>query len=207
MHLPADTRNVIFDLGEVIIDLDIPGTIARFSGRTGKTPEEVRSIYSSSGVFLDYEKGLISDAEFRSGANRLFGSDIGDDEFDSIWNSMLLRLPAERLDLLERVAGKYRTFLLSNTNAIHLKAFTEMVGKLVAPRRLEEYFEKAYYSHEIRMRKPDAEIFNFVLKEKGLDPAQTVFLDDNADNIKGASGLGIQAIQVTRPDILFQLFE
>lgn len=206
MRLPSNTRNVIFDLGEVIIDLDIPGAISRFAGRTGKTPDEVRTIYTSSDVFLGYEKGLMGDAEFRAGANRLFGTDIGDEEFDSIWNSMLLRLPVERLDLLQRVAGQYRTFLLSNTNAIHLKAFTEMVRKLVGARRLEEFFEKAYYSHEIRMRKPDAEIFNFVLKENDLDPAETVFLDDNADNIKGASVLGIQAIQVTHPELLFQLF-
>lgn len=198
--------NIVFDLGEVIIDLDIPGTIQKFAAQSGKTVEEIRKIYTSSDVFLNYEKGLISDEEFRSGANRLFGTSYSDDEFDGVWNGMLRQLPAKRLQLLKKLSGQYRIFLLSNTNAIHLRQFTKMVQDVSAAMSMEDYFEKAYYSHLVKMRKPDAEIFEHVLKESSLEAAQTLFLDDNEDNIIGARACGIQAERILQPDQLFEIF-
>lgn len=199
--------NIVFDLGEVIIDLNIPGTIQKFADQSGKSLEEVRKIYSASDVFLNYEKGLISDEQFRSGANQLLGTSYADEEFDSTWNGMLYRLPPERLQLLKRLSSRYRIFLLSNTNAIHLRQFTKMVQAVSGEKSMDAYFEKAYYSHLIKMRKPDAEIFEFVLKDSKLDAAQTLFLDDNEDNISGARACGIQAERILKPDQLFQIFQ
>ena len=199
--------NIVFDLGEVIIDLNIPGTIQKFADQSGKSLEEVRKIYSASDVFLNYEKGLISDEQFRSGANQLLGTSYADEEFDSTWNGMLYRLPPERLQLLKRLSSRYRIFLLSNTNAIHLRQFTKMVHSVSGEESMDAYFEKAYYSHLIKMRKPDAEIFEFVLKDSKLDAAQTLFLDDNEDNISGARACGIQAERILKPDQLFQIFQ
>lgn len=202
MHIPDGISNIIFDLGEVIIDLDIPGTLRRFAERSGRTEQEVRDIYSASDVFLNYEKGLISDEAFREGANRLFGTNMASDEIDAIWNNMLVHLPLRRLEFLDRIKQNYRTFLLSNTNAIHLRAFNAM---LPGSRPLESYFERAYYSHIMNMRKPDAEIFLRVLEENNLRPEQTLFLDDNADNIQGAAACGIVAVRVARPDDILSL--
>lgn len=207
MKIPPHIRHVIFDLGEVIIDLDIPGTVEKLSRLSGKTPAEVREIYSSSETFLDYEKGLISDEEFRSGANRLLGTDMSMEEFSAIWNGMLYRLPEERLQLLDRIRPDYRTFLLSNTNALHLEAFNAMVQTISPSRRMHDYVEYAYYSHLVNMRKPNEEIFRLVLEEQNLKPEETLFLDDNADNIIGASRLGIHAIRVTGPEVIFNLFD
>ena len=199
--------NIVFDLGEVIIDLNIPGTIQKFADQSGKSLAEVRKIYSASDVFLNYEKGLISDEQFRSGANQLLGTSYADEEFDSTWNGMLYRLPPERLQLLKRLSNRYRIFLLSNTNAIHLRQFTKMVHSVSGEESMDAYFEKAYYSHLIKMRKPDAEIFEFVLKDSKLEAAQTLFLDDNEDNISGARACGIQAERILKPDQLFQIFQ
>lgn len=206
MTLSPRIRNLIFDLGEVIIDLDIPGTINRFSERTGKSPQEVRDIYTSSQVFLDYEKGLISDDAFHEGANRLFGSDLSREEFFMTWNGMLNRLPPERLTLLDELRPKYRVFLLSNTNALHVVAFDRMVAAIDPKRRMQDYVDHAYYSHLVKMRKPDAEIFQLVLDEQRILPEESLFLDDNADNIIGASALGIQTVRVTGPEVIFNLF-
>ncbi len=202
----AGIRNVIFDLGEVIIDLDIPGTIKKLCKHSGKSPDEVRKIYTSSDVFLNYEKGLISDQDFRAGANELLGTSFEDDEFDLIWNGMLRDLPLKRLELLERLKSKYRVFLLSNTNEIHLREFTGLVRSISGKASMETYFEKAYYSHQIKMRKPDAEIFMYVLQNSNLVPGETLFLDDNADNIIGASACGIRAVRVINPDLIFEIF-
>lgn len=199
--------NIVFDLGEVIIDLNIPGTVQKFAEQSGKSAEEVHKIYSSSDVFLNYEKGLISDDEFRSGANRLLGTSYAAPEFDAIWNGMLHRLPLERLQLLKRLSSRFRIFLLSNTNAIHLRQFTKMVQAVSGEKSMEDYFEKAYYSHEIKMRKPDAEIFQFVLKDSNLEARQTLFLDDNQDNIIGARACGICAERILKPDQIFQIFK
>lgn len=202
MRIPDGISNIIFDLGEVIIDLDIPGTITRFAQRSGKTEQEVREIYTASDVFLNYEKGLIGDEAFREGANRLFGTDMPPDEIDSIWNSMLRHLPQRRLDFLDRIRNRYRTFLLSNTNAIHIRAFQAFMPD---NRSLESYFEKVHLSHLMKMRKPDAEIFHQVLNENNLLPQETLFLDDNADNIRGAAACGIVAVRVEHPDDILTL--
>lgn len=202
MRIPDGISNIIFDLGEVIIDLDIPGTVRRFADRSGKSEQQVREIYTASDVFLNYEKGLISDQDFRDGANRLFGTDMADDEIDSIWNSMLRHLPERRLELLDRLKSGYRTFLLSNTNAIHIRAFH---AHMPGTRSLESYFEKVYFSHVMNKRKPDAEIFEQVLQENGLKPEKTLFLDDNADNIRGAAACGIVAVRVVHPDDILKL--
>lgn len=198
-------RNVIFDLGEVLLDLAIQNTITRFSELSGQTPEQVKKIYTSSEVFLNYEKGLIDDEAFRSGANQLFSTNIPDNHFDEIWNGMLYNLSVERLELLNNLADQYRLFLLSNTNEIHIRRFTE-ISLAVSARSLESYFEKTYYSSRIKMRKPDKEIFEYVLSENNLIPQETIFLDDNVDNIAAAQALGIQGIQVSHPSILFEIF-
>ena len=200
-------KNVLFDLGDVIIDISIPGTITKFAERSGLSTQEIREIYYHSDVFLNYEKGLISDDEFFAGINQIFSTDMSFDEFKSIWNGMLIKIPQERLLLLDKVSKSYRTFLLSNTNNLHLLRFTEMMHEISPERSLESYFERAYYSHQMSMRKPDAEIFEFILKQNNLRPEETIFLDDNADNIYGAAQVGIVAVLVKNPNQLFEIFK
>jgi len=200
-------KNIIFDLGDVIIDLSIPGTLNRLAERSEKTSDQVKSLYWSSQTFHDYEKGLLTNAAFFQGANDLLGTDMSFEEFSEIWNSMLIRIPEERLHLLDRLSRTFRLFLLSNTNDIHLRRFTEMMEVVSPGRPLEYYFEKTYYSHRMGMRKPNEDIFSFVLNENGLLAHETLFLDDNHDNIKGASMVGIQTKLIENPAVLFELFK
>jgi len=200
-------NSIIFDLGDVIIDLDIPETIARFARVSGKSTDEVREICGRSDVFLNYEKGLISDEVFRSEANRLFGTGLSDEEFDAIWNGMLIHIPAEKIDMLVGLAAGHRLFLLSNTNNIHITCFASMFGAVSGGKPIEDYFEKTYYSHQIGMRKPDEEIFRYVLEKNNLDPASTLFLDDNHDNIRGAASTGIQTFHVPHPSAVYNIFK
>jgi FMN phosphatase YigB (HAD superfamily) len=96
------------------------------------------------------------------------------------------------LDFLESIKGKYRLFLLSNTNIIHFTAFKEILQKEAGKASLDEYFIKSYYSHEIKLRKPYKDIYEFILKDGDMKAEETLFIDDTIDNIEAAKKIGIQ---------------
>jgi epoxide hydrolase-like predicted phosphatase len=198
-------KYIIFDLGGVIINLSVPDTFAAFAKASGKALEEVNR-YANAQVFFDYEKGLISDAQFREEVKTILNWKASDEAFDRCWNAMLLDIPIERLQLLERLKKDYRIFLLSNTNGIHLKKFNQILNELTGLEAMDHYFHQAYYSHQMKMRKPDAEIFEFVLNENQLNPSETLFLDDNISNLEGAAKTGIQTFHVKTPELIFTLF-
>ena len=105
---------------------------------------------------------------------------------------MLLNLPIERLELIERLKTKHRIFLLSNTNIIHWEAYTGMI-KEQHKVCLSDFFEKDYYSHDMGLRKPDPKIFTSVLEKEGLVPSETLFIDDLYANCEAAKSVGMQA--------------
>ena len=116
---------------------------------------------------------------------------MSEDQIIDAWNALLLDFPRERIDLLKKIKTRYRTFLLSNTNSIHLKEFQERLHTEQGV-YLEDLFEKAYYSHVVKLRKPHADIFNLVMNENNLVPAETLFIDDTESNFPEAQRLGIQ---------------
>jgi epoxide hydrolase-like predicted phosphatase len=192
-------KNIIFDFGGVILNLSVNATLRRFSELSGQPVDKVIETYHSRPEFLAYEKGLMTNDEFRASLKSIFGITTLDTELDKCWNLMLGDIPQERIQLLKDLRPKYKTFLLSNTNAIHVECFTAKVS-------LEPLFDKVYYSHLMKMRKPDAEIYEFVLNENGIKGEETIFLDDNEANLKGAASVGIQTFHVTHPDLIFSLF-
>lgn len=207
-HL-KNIKTVIFDLGGVIVDLDVGKTINGFSALSGFPPDQVRKLYTTHPVFHDYEKGLVTDATFRSGVRSLFESNgVSDAQIDAVWNAMLLGIPKAKLDLLKRLKENFQVMILSNTNNIHVE---EMNNRLLPDAAgissFDSLVHKVYYSHQLKMRKPDAEIYQFVLDDYKLKGNETIFLDDNADNIMGASKLGIQVRHITDSNQVFELFD
>ena len=199
-------KNIIFDLGGVIINLSTQTTVEQFARLGDVTPENVANRMMQSSEFHDYEKGLISDDRFRDIVRDMLKVQASDSEVDRCWNAMLLDIPMQRIRLLERLKSKYRIFLLSNTNEIHLNCFNGIVKELTGQPSLDYYFERAYYSHRMKMRKPDQEIYEVVLRDNGLIPGQTIFLDDNLSNLKGAELCGINTFHIQHPDLIFTLF-
>ena len=108
---------------------------------------------------------------------------------------MILDFPKERLALLDHLKSKYRIFLLSNTNDIHLQAVNRSLAN-VTDRKLESYFEKVYLSHEVKLRKPHREIFEMVCNEQNLEPTSTLFIDDTIGHVNGANSIGLQGIHL-----------
>ncbi len=206
MPVDSSIKNLIFDLGGVILDLSVDDTLRSFSTLSGIEKSKVAQLFASSREFASYEKGEISDDVFRDFVRDLYKIDASDEELDSCWNAMLLGFPLKKLQLLETLKTKYTVYLLSNTNNIHLDFINHTLLSKTTHASLDDFFHRAYYSHRMKKRKPDAEIFNQVLEEEGLEPEQTLFLDDNLSNVKGASIVGIKTLHVTTPDLIFDYF-
>jgi glucose-1-phosphatase len=205
MYSPA-IRNIIFDLGGVILNLHVDKTRQAFGSLAGIAAGKEQDGLLHDPLFNQYEKGLISDEQFRDHLCKLLKIKATDQQVDDAWNAMLGTLPPGRLELLERLAKNHRIFLLSNTNNIHLQRFNAIAQAAGVGSTLDSYFERAYYSHLLKMRKPDVEIFEHVLRENKLIPRETLFLDDNVDNLRGAELAGIKTAHITHPDLIFSVF-
>ena len=199
-------KNIIFDLGGVILDLSVDSTLASFSELSGKPQDEIKQLFNTAEEFAQYERGNLSDEEFRNFIRRLYQVDAPDETIDACWVAMLKELPVAKLQLLLELKGEFNTFLLSNTNGIHLTYFNTVSLAPHALHSLDAYFHRAYYSHLMGKRKPDTEIYQQVLDENEMDPAQTIFLDDMVSNLEGASKLGIKTIHIPTPEFLYSLF-
>jgi epoxide hydrolase-like predicted phosphatase len=197
-------KNIIFDLGGVILNIDYSLTVKAFSDLGLKNFDTLFSQAQQKKLFDLYEKGLISSQDFRNEIKLYFNNGINETIIDRSWNSMLLDLPKERLDFLEKIKTTHRTFLLSNTNDIHIEAFNKYLQNNHGIADLSSHFEKVYLSYKLGMRKPDAEIFELVLSENKLFPQETLFIDDSIQHIEGAKKLGIHTywLDVKKESIL-----
>lgn len=188
-------KNIIFDLGNVLINLDMPLTWNKFEILLGKNYKKRLAENNSGNVFEDYEIGAISEDEFvinlqKSSDNSVFKSQILD-----AWNAMLLDIPELRFTFLEKLGSKYRLFLLSNTNYTHLMYVYRYLENKHGIKDFDgRFFEKTYYSHFIAKRKPNVDIYNYVIQDAGINAHETVFIDDLVENIEGAKKAGWNAI-------------
>ncbi len=192
--LMSAIKNIIFDLGGVIINLDIQATAKAFEKLGISDFGKVYSQLAQSNLVDHFDKGTISEDDFFNGIKKQFDLKHSRQELEQAWNSMLLDFPKHRMDALKKYQQSYRTFLLSNTNETHVREFHKTLHKNIGVRDLEGFFEKVYYSCRTGMRKPDKEIFELVLKENKLDPKETLFIDDTIHHIEGAKSAGINAI-------------
>lgn len=186
-------KNIIFDLGGVILNIDYTLTLNAFSELRIKNPEAQFNQLKQTPLFDDYETGRIGSEEFRQGLRKYIPSQISDQELDKAWNAMLLDLPKERIILLERLGKEFRIFLLSNTNEIHILEFHRRLVEWFDMPDLSHIFEQVHYSYEMGMRKPDPEIFEAVIEQNGLAASETLFIDDSPQHIEGAKSVGLQA--------------
>jgi glucose-1-phosphatase len=193
--MPIDSnkyKNIIFDLGNVILNIDYMLAANAFKELGLNTFEKQFSQSQQQQLFDAYEKGHISSIEFRNELKNYCKENTTEIEIDAAWNAMLLDLPQARLDLLTRLKKTHRIFLLSNTNEIHIGFFHTYLQESFKIADLSDYFEKMYLSYKIGMRKPDAEIFEFVLRENELFAQETLFIDDSIQHIEAARKLGIE---------------
>ncbi len=188
---------VVFDFGNVIIDIDFELMFKGFAQGSGKSLQIIRDRMTESQVFRRYESGFFTDGEFREVIRQTIGFPFNDGEIDSIWNSMLLHIPPNRIELIRYLNTKFPVYLLSNTNSLHIKWCNEYLKQNFQINRINDLFKKAFLSYEIEMWKPDEAIYLHVLDEIGSAANKVIFFDDNLANIEAAQTVGIQSIHIT----------
>jgi len=192
---------LIFDFGGVLINLDINQCILNFKHLGVVDVEQYLNNFAQSGFFMQLEKGQISAAEFRNEIRKLTPNELTDSQIDEAWCSFLLEVPEEKLEMLLELRKKFRVLLLSNTNIIHFPN-SEKLLFTDKGRKLSEYFDRCYLSYEMKMAKPDLEIFKNILASENVQGNECLFLDDGLKNTLQAQKLGIQTYLVSEHEDL-----
>ena len=195
--IPDDSFDaIIFDLGGVILPLYPEHTMARFSELFVRNTSTDYTQTAQSPLFDQFERGEITPSEFRSRLCETFERTVPDDAFDSAWNAMLGSIPSLHLDFLVRLGETKRAFLLSNTNEIHVARFLSDFARDHAKSRrsFADHFEAVHYSHDLKMRKPEARIFQALIERHHLTPDRTIFIDDNQQNVTAATSVGLLGV-------------
>lgn len=195
----SNIKNIVFDLGGVIMNLDVPKTIDAFKTLGIKNIVNDTGHHYQYSFFYDFEIGKISENDFLESLFNLSDKSPSHQEIITAWNAMILDMPKERIDFLKNLGKNYSLFLLSNTNSIHQKEYLDAF-KNSYKSSFNDLFKKAYYSHEIGIRKPDEAVFNFILEDSNLMASETLFVDDAISNIEGAQKVGIKTYHVQNYD-------
>ncbi len=190
----TEYRNLLFDLGNVLIDIDEPGALERMKALFKKD----WSYDVLEGVILKFETGKIGTDLFINTLLSQSRPEVQALDVIEAWNSMLIGIPRYRLEMLTNLKNTYNIYLLSNTNEMHLTWIHRHLLHHHGITHFEkDFFHGTYYSHLVKDRKPNASIFQHVIEDSYLTPSNTLFLDDNANNLATAKALGFHTYQVT----------
>lgn len=197
----------IFDLGGVILNLEYERTFEEFKKAIAHfNPQEFYGKVELVSFYSDFEIGKFDRTKFLAIFNSYYKTNLSLESFNKCWNAMILDIPLSRVNLLLKLKeqGK-RVFLLSNINEIHEDAVSKSYSLLDLKFDFFSLFEKVYYSHRIGLRKPNIEVFKYVLQEHSLKPNKVLFIDDSEQHIHAASKIGIKCIHLKKPTTLVDL--
>lgn len=201
-------KNIIFDYGNVIFNISFEKAQQAWSELGINNSGDFFGHLKQDEIFDAFDRGEITADAFRDRIRQLTGnSNLTDVQIDKAWNSMLIGVAEDTHDLLLQLKQKYRTFLLSNINAIHYDFIMNYLEKGFGFMGNDHLFEKTYYSHLTGKRKPESAIFELVLNENNLLPEETLFIDDSPQHLEGAKKLGINTFLMTAPDTLQAYFK
>jgi putative hydrolase of the HAD superfamily len=187
-------KNIVFDFGGVIVDISREHAVKRFQEIGLENADEMLGVYKQEGVFLELEEGKISRDEFYDGFRKLAGKDISNDLIDSGWFAFFLPLVQGRIDFLLELRKKYNLFLLSNTNPIVMSRMRSLEFS-PAGKPLDDYFDKLYLSYEMGVIKPNSTIFEKMIDDAKINPAETLFIDDGLSNVEVGKKMGFKTFQ------------
>ena len=200
-------KNIIFDLGGVILDIDETIVYKELEKMGIKTSELAHSKEFIE-IMSKFDTGIYTAPTFRKRMKALLGLEkMTDEKFDSIWNAMLLDIPRERVEAIEQVKKHYKIFLMSNTNVIHYDLYVRDLQLRFGYNEFDELFDKSYFSFAEHLEKPDPRFFELILDHEGLLPEETLFIDDTEKNINIAKSLGINTYHISREELVRNLFE
>jgi len=202
-----EIKNIIFDFGVVIINIDPAAVRKRMAEKGIHNVEELHARLLKDNIYHKLETGAIRSEEFRAAIKSIVGMPLSDADIDDAWNAMILDIPRERIKFMTRLKSKYKLYLLSNTNAIHWEYYDRYFQCTYDYPSLSTFFTRAWYSYLMGVRKPDPEIYRMVLEEGHLKSSETVFIDDLRENVDAAAHLGIIPCHLPEGKEIMDLFD
>jgi FMN phosphatase YigB (HAD superfamily) len=188
-------KNIIFDYGNVIFEINFKKAQDALFQLGITDIDDFFAHKKHNTLFDDFETASISEEQFRDGIRKAAKNPaLTDEEIDAAWNSLLIGVPPNIHDTLLKVKDKYRTFLLSNNNVMHYKYIVKYLEQEFGMADNSSLFEKAYYSQDMFLRKPNVEIFQKVIDENNLIPEETLFIDDSPQHLVGAKQAGFKTL-------------
>lgn len=188
------TKALIFDLGKVVFDVSFDRTFAYWSRASGTPVDEIRSTFRFDEIYEQFEIAAITPQQFRKAIGERNNFRLPDEQFDAGWCNLYLDVYPEVVELIQQLKADYRMVALTNTNEIHARVWPQKYADALS------HFEKVFSSHELRLRKPDPEIFNVTLQWLNMQPGEVLFIDDNTDNIAAAEKMGIKTVLAVSPE-------
>ena len=208
MELLNGIKNIIFDLGGVLLNIDPKRTIDAFGQLGMEQLVGDKGLTYDHDIFYRMEQGQITSDEFRNGVQELLPAPVSFAEIDAAWTAMLFDIPAIRVQLLKNLRNDFRIYLFSNTNAIHVDKFHSDFRNQY-DFEVSSLFDKDFYSNEIGYRKPSDESFQEIIRLSGINPAESLFIDDAPANVEAAQKSGLKAHWLQpgqKVEILFQKY-
>lgn len=199
-------KNLLFDLGGVIMDIRRLNCVASFERLGMKDADNFLGEYSQKGPFLQLEEGAISEEQFRDAVRQFIAGEVTDEQIDSAFCDFLVGIPKYRLEQLRQLKKSYNIYMLSNTNSIMWRSRIAEDFRQEGLER-EDYFDGIVTSFEAQSIKPDAKIFHTVVEKLGINPDETLFLDDSQKNLDAAAQLGFHTLLVTPGSEFFELLK
>ena len=204
--MSAKIKNIIFDLGGVVLDID-ESIVYKELEKMGISTSELAHSKEFIDIMSKFDTGIYTAPTFRKKTKALLGLEkMTDQKFDSIWNAMLLDIPRERVEAIEKIKKHYKIFLMSNTNVIHYDLYVRDLQLRFGYNEFDALFNKSYFSFAEHLEKPDPRFFELILDHEGLLPEETLFIDDTAANIEVAKSLGIRTYHISREELVRNLF-
>ena len=196
---------IIFDLGNVIVDLNADLVLKRFAELVPRATKGIPDLIKDTQLLIDYETGRLTTSEFIAATNTFLGADIAESDFSNAWNLMIGDIPLARLNLMKKLQKTHQVLILSNTNKLHEDFFDAQIQRDHGAKSMAEHVHHALYSHLIELRKPKADIYEYVIDKYLKEPSKALFLDDKLENVEAAIGTGIKSVQVQYPNQIFEI--
>ena len=185
-------KNILFDFGGVLYDIDFTKAFAAFEKLGFTDFENMYSQHDADTLFQDLETGKITPDAFYNRIKAMAPKPVTDEQIKEAWNALLLGFREESLNYLVELKDKYNLYLLSNTNKIHFDHFDNQLREQTKYQSLSSFFTKAYYSQDAGFRKPNMEVFEYIVKDAGINPEETLFIDDSYSNFPNAEKIGMK---------------
>ena len=202
----TNIRAIIFDIGNVLIDIDYPKTITHFQALATIDFKSIVSYHQQIDIFNQFEKGKVTIDEFVTTLKQYLRDDVTREQIIAAWNTMLVYYPEQKINLLRTLKAKgFQLYALSNINELHIAEMNSKVHAHFGIDAFSSLFDKAYYSNEVGFRKPEKELYEILLQETAILPQEMLFIDDKLENLVPAEKLGIQTFHLLHPNDLYEL--